>query len=338
MAVSVKDVAAHAGLSVGTVSNVLNRPDKVSEDTRGRVLAAIDELGFVRNEAARQLRAGLSSCVGLLVLNSSNPFFNDVAEGAEQYAAEHGVAVLIGSSGEQIEREKAYLRLFEQQRVRGVLVSPVGDVTKRLARMRTLGIAAVIVDRDLSNGAFTSVSVDDVLGGELAVRHLAEQGHTRIAFVGGPLSLRQIADRFEGAAQEASRHPGVQIEFVPTEGLRILDGVQAGLRLVERPVAERPTAAFAGNDLVALGLLQALASQRIRVPQEMALIGYDDIAFAAGAAVPLSSIAQPRHEIGRRAMELLLAEAGDPDRPKERVVLDPTLVVRRSTDAEQPTS
>ncbi len=338
MAVSVKDVAAHAGLSVGTVSNVLNRPDKVSEDTRGRVLAAIDELGFVRNEAARQLRAGLSSCVGLLVLNSSNPFFNDVAEGAEQYAAEHGVAVLIGSSGEQIEREKAYLRLFEQQRVRGVLVSPVGDVTKRLARMRTLGIAAVIVDRDLSNGAFTSVSVDDVLGGELAVRHLAEQGHTRIAFVGGPLSLRQIADRFEGAAQEAARHPGVQIEFVPTEGLRIMDGVQAGLRLVERPVDQRPTAAFAGNDLVALGLLQALASRRVRVPQEMALIGYDDIAFAAGAAVPLSSIAQPRHEIGRRAMELLLAEAGDPDRPKERVVLDPTLVVRRSTDAEQPTS
>ena len=107
-----KDVARHAGLSVGTVSNVLNRPDAVSEATRARVMAAIEELGFIRNEAARQLRAGMSHCVGVIVLNTSNPFFNDVAAGAEAWAADAAVSVLVGNSGELVEREKAYLNLF----------------------------------------------------------------------------------------------------------------------------------------------------------------------------------------------------------------------------------
>ena len=128
MAVSVKDLATATGLSVGTISNVLNRPDKVSEATRAKVTAAIDDLGYVRNEAARQLRAGMSNCVGVIVLNSSNPFFNDVAAGAEASAADAGVSVLVGNSGELVEREHAYLDLFEQQRVRGVLLSPVGEV------------------------------------------------------------------------------------------------------------------------------------------------------------------------------------------------------------------
>lgn len=126
MAASVKDVARHAGLSVGTVSNVLNRPDSVTEATKAKVMAAIDELGYVRNEAARQLRAGMSHCVGVIVLNSSNPFFNDVAAGAEAWAADAKVSVLVGNSGELVEREKAYLDLFEEQRVRGVLLSPSG--------------------------------------------------------------------------------------------------------------------------------------------------------------------------------------------------------------------
>ena len=147
MAVSVKDLATATGLSVGTISNVLNRPDKVSEATRAKVTAAIDDLGYVRNEAARQLRAGMSNCVGVIVLNSSNPFFNDVAAGAEAWAADAGVSVLVGNSGELVEREHAYLDLFEQQRVRGVLLSPVGEVRKRLLTMKQRGMATVLVDR-----------------------------------------------------------------------------------------------------------------------------------------------------------------------------------------------
>lgn len=333
-AVGVKEVAARAGVSVGTVSNVLNRPDKVSEATRERVQQAIDALGFVRNEAARQLRAGLSNCVGLIVLNATNPFFNDIASGAEDVAAEHGVAVLVGNSAEIESREDAYLALFEQQRVRGVLVSPIGAAAHKLERLARHGIPSVIVDRDITGGAFTSVSVDDVTGGELAVRHLAELGHRAIAYVGGPVGLRQVVDRYEGVERESARHPGMAIEFVQTPNLTIAAGLHAGLEILDRPRDQWPTAIFGANDLVALGLLQAMSARGVRVPEDIALIGYDDIEFAAGAAIPLSSIAQPRHEIGRRAMELLLAATENPDAESTRVVLQPRLVVRRTTDPD----
>ena len=337
MAASVKDVARHAGLSVGTVSNVLNRPDSVTEATKAKVMAAIDELGYVRNEAARQLRAGMSHCVGVIVLNSSNPFFNDVAAGAEAWAADAKVSVLVGNSGELVEREKAYLDLFEEQRVRGVLLSPVGQVTKRLQRMRKGGIATVLVDRDIA-GDFSSVSVDDRLGGRLAMEHLISTGRRRIAFVGGPLSLGQGAGRFAGAAEVAGEHADVFLEFVATDRLTLAHGRVAGERLLARPAGTRPDAVFAANDLLALGLLQAIAStRRLRVPDDIALIGYDDIDFAAGAAVPLSSIAQPRFELGRLAMDLLLKAADDPSRPVERVVLQPFLVARASTQSTSST-
>lgn len=332
MAVSVKDVAKHAGLSVGTVSNVLNRPEAVSEATRERVHASISELGFVRNEAARQLRAGMSSCVGIIVLNSSNPFFNDVAAGAEAWAADAHLSVLVGNSGELPERERDYLDLFEQQRVRGVLLSPVGPVGKRLQRMRKGGMATVLVDRN-TDGEFSSVSVDDHRGGRLALQHLVEAGRRRIAFVGGPLALRQVADRFAGAAEVAAEHPDVSLEYVPTDRLTLAHGRVAGEKLFARSPSSRPDAVFAANDLLALGLLQAATSTRtVRVPDDLALIGYDDIDFAAGAAVPLTSIAQPRFELGRLAMDLLIKEADDPSRPVEQIVLQPFLVTRASTD------
>ena len=136
MAVSVREVAAAASVSVGTVSNVLNRPEKVAPDTVARVMAAIDELGFVRNDAARQLRAGRSRSIGLVVLDVRNPFFTEVARGAEDRAAEDGMTILLGNSDENADRERSYLDLFEEQRVHGVLISPLGDDESRLQRLR----------------------------------------------------------------------------------------------------------------------------------------------------------------------------------------------------------
>src|SRR4051794_2207934 len=195
MAVSVRDVAAAAAVSVGTVSNVLNRPDKVAPATAERVLAAIEQLGFVRNDAARQLRAGRSRSIGLVVLDVRNPFFTDIARGAERRAAESDLAVLLGNSDDDPGREAAYLDLFEQQRVHGVLITPVEDVSLRLDRLHQHGIPAVLVDRRSDDDDFSSVSVDDDAGGYLAVRHLLDTGRRRIAFVGGPSAIRQVADR-----------------------------------------------------------------------------------------------------------------------------------------------
>lgn len=336
MNVGIREVAARAGVSVGTVSNVLNKPDKVAPGTVERVQAAIDELGFVRNDAARQLRAGRSRTIGLVVLDVRNPFFTEVARGAEDRAAEDGMTVLLGNSDEKPERERAYLDLFEEQRVHGVLVSPVDDDLPRLERLRSRGTPVVLVDRQAPELGFPSVAVDDVAGGRLAAQHLLERGRRRIAYVGGPAALHQVADRLEGARQAVAEVPGASLEVVPTLGLTVLHGRAAGESLRTRDVGDRPDAVFAANDLLALGVLQALVmtpapNTGCRVPEDIAIIGYDDIDFAASAVVPLTSIRQPAALIGHTAVELLLRTVTQPHAAPSEVVYQPELVVRAST-------
>ncbi|WP_194397320.1 LacI family DNA-binding transcriptional regulator [Microbacterium atlanticum] len=333
MSVSVKDVAALAQVSVGTVSNVLNRPGKVSAATVQRVQAAIDELGFVRNDAARQLRAGRSRSIGLVVLDVGNPFFTDVARGAERRAAESDLSILLGNSDDDESRETGYLDLFEEQRVQGVLITPVHDVSARLVRLRSRGIPAVLVDRPSDSGEFSSVAVDDVAGGYLAVRHLLDTGRRRIAFVGGPLTTRQVTDRLAGARRAIGENPDASLDVIETTALTVLEGRAAGERLRGREPGDRPDAVFAANDLLAVGVLQALVMLgSISVPDDVAIIGYDDIDFASAAVVPLSSIRQPSELIGRRAVDLLLAAVDGAD-SAQQIVFQPELIVRSSTRA-----
>ena len=333
MVVSVKDVAARAGVSVGTVSNVMNHPEKVAEASRTRVLAVIDELGFIRNDAARQLRDGRSTTIGLVVLDVRNPFYTDVARGAQGSAAEAGLSVILGDSDEDSGREAGYLDLFEQQRVHGVLISPFADITARLQQLRTRGIPAVLIDRQSHDESISSVSVDNLAGGRIAVEHLIAEGRFRIAFVGGPMEIRQVSDRLAGACQAAAEHPHVSIELILTDAPTVLAGRSAGQGIVARAPDERPDGIFAANDLVAMGVLQALTMQgsRIAVPEEIALIGFDDIDFASAAVVALSSIRQPSQLIGETAVSLLLEEAADATIPPRQIVFQPELVVRAST-------
>ncbi|GAB3395343.1 LacI family DNA-binding transcriptional regulator [Humibacter soli] len=332
MAASVKDVARHAGVSVGTVSNVLNRPERVAPDTADRVNSAIAELGFVRNDAARQLRAGRSRSIGLVVLDVGNPFFTDVARGAQQRASVDGLSVLLGDSDDSRERETAYLDLFEEQRVHGVLITPVEEDLPRLRRLRDHGIPVVLVDRDVPDRRFSSVAVDDVAGGQAAVEHLIEIGRHRIAFVGGPESIRQVADRLSGARVAASERTSVALEYLPTTSLTVQAGEQAGLELFARAAERRPDAVFAANDLVAIGVLQAVIARGLRAPDDIAIVGYDDIGFAASAIVPLTSMRQPAVLIGETAVGLLLEEADSAESEDgKQIVFQPELVVREST-------
>ena len=338
-AVSVKDVAARAGVSLGTVSNVLNRPERVSPATRERVEAAIRELGFVRNESARQLRAGSSRTVAYLVLDASNPFFTDVARGVEEVARDEGWAVFLCNSDDDPAREADYVDLLLEQRVRGVLVTPVDRTAKGLPLLRGRGIPVVLVDRSVGPG-WCSVSVDDVEGGYLAATHLVETGHERIGFVGGPAGVPQVEDRLAGtrkALDDAGLDPASLTEL-RTAALNVTEGRRAGQRLAGLPAARRPTAAFCANDLLALGLLQELTRQGLDVPGDVAIVGYDDIEFAAAAAVPLSSVRQPRELLGRTAAELLAEEAADEDGTHEHrhAVFQPELVARRSSERRSP--
>ena len=337
----IKDVAHRAGVSVGTVSNVLNRPDAVSEGTRRKVLDAIAALGFVRNESARQLRNGHSRTLAYLLLDPGNPFFTDVARGAEEAARAAGLALYLCNSEEDAAREAEYLDILLEQRVRGVLITPVDSGSERLHTMPDLGVPVVLVDRAAGDATrYCSVAVDDIEGGDLAVTHLLELGHTRIGFVGGPPTIVQVTDRRAGGLRAVDRAGLTEEALVvlETAALTVAEGRGAGQRVVGMPARRRPTAVFCANDLLAIGFLQQMIQHGVDVPAEMAIVGYDDIEFAAAAAVPLSSVRQPRYELGRRACELLLAEADAAARRgdgtahvHQQVEFTPELVVRASS-------
>jgi LacI family transcriptional regulator len=333
MAPSIKDVAERAGVSIGTVSNVLNRPDKVAEATREQVLAAISELGFVRNSSAAQLRAGTSRSLGLIVLDMANPFFHDVAKGVEDVATELGYALVLCNSDEQASREDRYLQVLEEQRVRGVLITPVEVSSERLDALRRRGTPTVLVDRHDPRVNCCSVAVDDIAGGEIAGAHLMSSGHRRIAYFTGPLSLRQCADRLAGlrrAVEVAGLNPDQVIDVVEVPTLKARIGYEAARARFDG--GTDVTAAFCANDLLALGVLRAAVSTGRRVPDDIALLGYDDIEFAADAAVPLSSVRQPTLQIGRTAAQLLLEECDNPGHhAHQQVMFKPELVTREST-------
>jgi len=339
MAAGMKDVASLAGVAVGTVSNVLNHPDLVRPLTRARVEAAMEQLGFIPNGSARQLRAGRSRCLGLVVLDVTNPFFTEVARGVEDYAQAAGYAVILCNSDEADDKERRYLRVLEEQRVRGILITPVHGRAPELRRIRDRGTPVVLLDRPGSAGQ-CSVAVDDRRGGEIAVSHLLELGHRRIALVNGPVAIRQCADRRRGALRAVERaglDPAAVLAEVTVPAMNARAGAVAADELlsVTPPTGgRRPTAVFCANDMLALGLLRRLGQAGVAVPGDLAVVGYDDIEFAADAAVPLTSVRQPKYQLGRAGAELLLDEADRPDEHEHRrFVFKPELVARASSGA-----
>lgn len=330
---SIREVAKRAGVSLGTVSNVLNRPEIVAEETRERVRSAIEEIGFVRNGSARQLRAGTSQHIGLVVLDVANPFFTEVARGVEDLANQAGYVVILCNSDDSVEKENHYLQVLEEQRALGVLITPVQSDASYLQRFRQRGISVVLLDRPSRIKDLCSVAVDDVRGGEIAVSHLLEQGHERIAFVHGPLSIRQCADRKRGvvrAVKSAGFDPGRALVDITTAAQSAKEGEMAVEQLLSSRI--KPTAVFCANDLLALGLMRALIKRGLAIPRDMAMVGYDDVEFAGVLSTPLTSIRQPKYELGRAAAELLLDEANNPDSHEHKhIIYQPELVVRESS-------
>jgi LacI family transcriptional regulator len=329
---SIKEVARHAGVSIGTVSNVLNHPDVVARPQAARA-GAIAVLRYVRNDWPPVARRPQPDHRDREL--DVNPFFTDVVRGAEEAAEEHGAMVMVCNSGESAARERRHLDLLEEQRVQGVLITPVDDSRdSRLGQLVRRGTPVVYVDRESGQRGRCSVAVDDVLGGRLAAEHLVEEGHERVAFVGGPFGIRQVADRYAGfsAALADRAEPVAQPLVVTTRSLSVAAGRRAGEEIAGLPADTRPTAVFCANDLMALGVLQEMTQRGIAVPGDLAIIGYDDIEFAGAAAVPLSSVSQPREQLGRTAAQLLLEEINDGAAHQHRhVVFTPQLVIRRST-------
>ena len=325
-AITISDVAEHAGVSVGTVSNVVNRPERVAEETRQRVLDAIEALGWVPNSSAATLRAGSATLVGLIVPDIRNPFFTEVARGAEDLAAAAGEAVVFCNTDWLLESEQRALEALARQRVRGVIINPAGEDERYLSWLTERGIALVLLDHRRSAGLVPAVVVDDVLGGRLAGEHLVRLGHRRIALVNGPTSIPQCEDRQLGliaALVDSGLDPERDLIAIEVEAMDFASGFEAVHRIFDRGT---PTAVFCANDLLAIGVIHGLRERGLRAPHDVSVVGYDDVELAAMADPPLTTVHQPTYELGATAYELLRRGA-----PPEQRSFSPHLVERQSS-------
>ncbi len=329
---TLRDVARRAGVSIATVSYVLNGTRSVSPEVEARVREAVRALQYRPNRLARGLRRKCTHVIGLVVPDSANPFFAEIARGLEDLSFAHDHSVILCNSDGDPAKEQRYLGVLIEQQVDGIALVSVRSTPAHLSMLRQRGIPFVVVDRDLPGLEADCVLADNFQGGYLATRHLLERRHRRIACITGPSELTPSADRVRGyrkALEEAGiRPPEV---WVRRGDFRAESGYEAARFFLGLPAEVRPTAIFACNDLMAIGAMRAIGEAGLSIPDDIALVGFDDILLASYVIPPLTTVAQPTYEMGRMAGDLLLRRLGEPDRPPARLILPVRLVVRQST-------
>jgi LacI family transcriptional regulator, galactose operon repressor len=327
---TIREVAESAGVSYATVSHVINNTRLVSQETRARVLAAMDALNYRPNALARSLRQGRTNTLGLVLPDSANPFFAEISRSIEDEAFKKGYSVFLCNTELDTERELFYVDVLSNKQVDGIIFVAAGDQADSLDFLVRRNMPVVMIDRDVPNVEVDAVLTDNKLGGYLATRHLLELGHRRIACIAGPSSITPSAERIIGY-RKALEEAGISYE----ESLIIRGDyhAQSGMEITHSILSmdPRPTAIFCLNDLMALGALRAAAEAGCSVPQDLAVVGYDDLELAHFTNPPLTTIAQPKKEVGAQAISLLVDRISRKSRPPSRLVLPPELIVRRST-------
>jgi LacI family transcriptional regulator len=333
--VTVRDVARRAGVSTSTVSHVLNQTRFVSDDLRDRVLAAMHELEYHPNAAARMLSLKRSHALGLIVSDIRNPFFASITRGVEDVAQEHGYTVVLCNSDEDLARETACLKTLQSRQVDGVLLASAGVADEHVTRLLHAGYPIVLVDRDLPDLGAPAVLLDNEGAAYSAVRHLLERGHRRIGMISGRGSISTTTERVAGY-QRALREAGIDLDGqLVISGESTSEGGAAATHALLDTVPP-PTAIFSGNNLMSIGALHAIASRNLTVPDDVALVGFDDFPFPWSDAFRphLTTVAQPTYELGRRAAETLVQILdGSTRQPAQRTVLEGKLVIRESSGA-----
>lgn len=322
-----RDVARLAGVSVGTVSNVLNDPERVLDETRKRVEGAIEALGYVRNFSARQLRSGSSRVVGLVVF-SLDTFLADLARGVEDVANENGCVVILCNSGGRLSRQDEYLQVLAEHRAQGVILSPVQERSRVIDKLRGTAIPLVGLVGGAGAPFDFGVAGDFVHDAELATEHLLALGHRRIAVVNGPPELEACIARGIGVERALAR-AGLDPERVLVRVSTNTFEISAGEACLPQILAAepRPTAVFAVTDVLAVGLMHAALRAGVAVPADLAIVGVGDMSMGATAAVPLTTVHYPAYDMGRSAATLLF----DPPSAPRVVRFTPELVARAST-------
>lgn len=330
--VTLKDVALLAGVSVTTVSNVVRGWPYIADETRLRVENAIKELGYSPHPIAQGLRTGQMQTIGFIVPDLSSPYFASIVSVAEDIAREHRYSVIIFSSHEDQARETECIRRATNRMVDGLLIAPTAHTQITAAQLKALPVPVVAVDRVPDRYDGPSCALDNFRVGQLATRHLAELGHRRIAHIAGPIGARPARDRLDGYRATLKEY-GLKYARVAhaSTAWSCDDGYSAMRQLLQD--AERPTAVFASNDRIAIGALHAIHEAGLRCPEEISLIGVDDIEVSAHTTPPLTTIRQPLKEMARRGIDLLLALVREQTPEMLNYVLEPSMTLRASTAA-----
>lgn len=334
--VTIQDVAARAGVSSTTVSHVVNKTRPVSTELAARVAQAMAELGYQPNALARSLRRKRTHTLGMIVPDSANPFFAEVGRGIEDTCFASGYSVILCNSNDDPSRELLYIDLLIGKQVDGILLAPTGNQAGLDGALQTRSIPMIVIDRDILGATVDRVHIDHAAGGYLATRHLIDLGHRRIGHIGGPAQRSPVPDRSAGyrrALQEADLP--LDDHLIVDGNFRDAGGYSGAQDLLALP--DPPTAIFAGNDLMAIGALAAARKASVPVPAGLSVVGFDDIHLAGYMDPPLTTVAQPKYELGVIAAQLLLARLVQPELPVQRRLLQAQLVVRQST-AQCPTA
>ena len=331
------DVAALAGVSLGTVSHVLNHPHKVAPGTRAKVEAAIDELGFSRNSMASALARGDTRTIGLVVVSLSNSMFVDIARGAQRVARERDHYLQLASADDDADLFDAHMRRMNETRSSGMLIAPMTDQTASIARSRAAGCPVVVLNHDSSEHDACRVLVDNVAVGSIAASHVLSLGRRHLAFVYGLPHLQPVRRRREGVRHTVAALDGVRLTEIEVDSLEAESGAAAGRELAALPPEERPDAIIAVTDVLGMAVLNELTAQGLSVPGDVAVMGCDHNSVAWGSAVPLTSVTMEGQEMGAAAVRLLLTELDESEESHEHstVMLKPHLVPRESTTGRE---
>ena len=330
MRAQIKDVAREAGVSTATVSHVINNTRAVSEETRERVMRAIESCNYYPNSHARSLASGRSHTLGLLVSDISNPFFPELVKSIETVACECGYDVILSNTDYNDERTLNYVRRFIERKVAGVALMTSELDRELIDELARCHVPVVFLDIGSAGVCMSNLMVDYGAGIEEAIRHLVGLGHRNIAYVGGPAHLHSAAKRLEAFRQSMEcQLPGDRSPLIYEADFRLEGGRRAARELLE--AGELPTAVVVANDMMALGVLQECRERGLHVPRDISIVGFDDIAFAALSNPPLTTVRLPREELGRKAVEALLASVGDSDRQGVEINIPTHLVLREST-------
>jgi len=330
---TIKEVAQRAGVSVATVSRALSGSAGVREPLRSRILEAAQSLSYSPNRAARDLRVRSSRAVGLLIPDIENPFFTSVVRGIEEVIGKTDYSLLLANYNEDPDQETRRLELFRAEGVRGLIFAASRTPSSLYAELGKAGMALVAVSRGLPRMRIDQVTVANREGAFAAASHLIQLGHKRIAMINGPLVFTTARDRQAGY-EDALRESDIPVDenLVVNCAFKQEAGYSAMRQLLE--LANPPSAVFAGSNLLTLGALQAIHERDLAIPDEIAIVGFDEMPWAMSLRPPLTTVAQPAFEIGRTAAELLLARVREPSLPGRQVVLETRLIVRSSCGSE----